>query len=256
MGELPRPSLNRRRNTDNTAGLEADMRPRTRNVLATTLVSALALLGSGVPAPAKTHRTKTCVRPARATVIRADRYTVLYRRILRNASGDRVFYWGCLRATGKRTRLTEATGKVDFAPISNSRFRTSRRFIAYVQTQSHQGTAVLSIHLFDLRAGRRAAGVPQTGIPLGESLLQTDGTLTYSVTELAVSNAGGLAWHEVGQPTPNTAAAATETIAVRDAAGTHTVQISPLGALQGPSISGDTVAWTAAGTPKTYQLKR
>jgi hypothetical protein len=231
------------------------MQPRTRNVLATTLLSALAIFASGVPAPAKTHSTQTCVRPARATIVRADRYVVLYRRILRNASGDRVFYWACLRATGERIRLTEATGKVDFAPISNSKFRTSRRFIAYVQTRSHQGTAVLSILLFDLRTGRRAAGVAQTGISLGESLQRTDGTWTYSVTELAVSNTGGLAWHEVGQPTPNTAAAATETIAVRDAAGTHTVQVSTLGALQGPSISGDTVTWTAAGTSKTYQLK-
>jgi hypothetical protein len=232
------------------------MRPRTRNVLATTtLVSSLAIFGSGAPAPAKTHSTKACVRPARSTVVRTDRYVVVYRRVHRDTNGDRVLYWACLRATAKRTRLTEATGRVDYAPISNSRFRTSHRFIAYVQTQSHQGTAVLSIHLYDLRSGRRAAGVPQAGISLGESLQRTDGTWTYSVTELAVSNAGGLAWHEVGQPTPNTAAAVTETIAVRDAAGTHTVQVSPLGALQGPSITGNTVTWTAAGTPKTYQLK-
>ena len=198
----------------------------------------------------------TCARPAGATVTHADRYVVLYRRILRSTDGDRVLYWGCLRATAKRTRLTEATGKVDFAPIANTRFRTSRRFVAYVQTRSHQGTADLSIQLFDLRAGRRAAGTPQTGIPLGGSFLRTEGTWTYSVTELAVSDAGGLAWHEVGRPIPNTDAPSVETIAVHDAAGTQTVQTSPLGALQGPSISGDTVTWTAAGTRKTYQLKR
>jgi hypothetical protein len=164
-----------------------------------------------------------------------------------------VFYWGCLRATGKRTRLTEATGKVDFAPIANSRFRTSRRFVAYLETRARQGTAVLSIHLFDLRSGR-AAGLPQIGLPLGESLQRLDGTWSYSVVDLAVSDAGGLAWHEVGQPTPGTAAV--ETIVVRDAAGTQTVQVTALGALQGPSIAGDTVAWTAGGVRKTYELKR
>jgi hypothetical protein len=234
------------------------MRPATRNVLASTLLSALALLGTEALAPAKSHDSKACVRPAHATVTRADRYVVLYRRILRNASGDRVFYWACLRATAKRTRLTEATGKLDFTPIANTRFRTSRRFVAYIETRPKRGTAVLSIQLFDRRAGRRAAGIPQVGLQLGESLLRTEGIWTYSVTELAVSDAGGLAWHEVGRPTPNTDAPSVETIAVRDAAdtGTGTVQTSPLGALQGPSISGDTVAWTAAGMRKTYQLKR
>jgi hypothetical protein len=103
------------------------MRPATRNVLATTLFSALALLGTEAPAPAKTHDIRVCVRPAHATVTRADRYVVVYRRIHRDTNGDRVFYWGCLRATGKRTRLTEATGKIDYAPTSNSRFRTSRQ---------------------------------------------------------------------------------------------------------------------------------
>jgi hypothetical protein len=231
------------------------MRPATRNVLATTLFSALALLGTEAPTPAKTHDTKVCVRPARATVVRVDRYVVVYRRIHRDTNGDRVFYWGCLRATAKRTRLTDATGKVDYAPISNSRFRTSRRFVAYVQTMSHQGTADLSIQLFDLRAGRRAAGAPEIGIALGGSFLSTEGTWTYSVTDLAVSDAGGLAWHEVGRPIPNLDPPSVETIAVHDAAGTHTAQTSPLGALQGPAIPGNTVTWTAAGTPKTYQLK-
>jgi hypothetical protein len=75
------------------------MRPRTRNVLATTLVPALVIFGSGAPAPAKTQSTKTCVRPARATVVRADRYVVVYRTIHRDTNGDRVFYRGCLRAT-------------------------------------------------------------------------------------------------------------------------------------------------------------
>ena len=231
------------------------MRPRTRNVLATTLVSALAVLGNGVPAPATTHSTKTCVRPARATVIRADRYVVVYRRIHRDTNGDRVFYWGCLRATGRRTRLTEATGKIDSAPISNTRFRTSRRFVAYLQTRAdHYGSAGLYLYAFDLRTGRRAPGVPVSGIPVGGWLLRPDGTRTFEIADLAVSDAGGLAWRGTGQPNPNDPAA--ETIMVHDAAGTQTVQISPLGALQGPSISGDTVAWTAAGTPKTYQLKR
>jgi hypothetical protein len=230
------------------------MRPATRNVLATTLLSTCALLGSGAPAPARTHATKVCVRPAHATVSRADRYVVLYRRILRSTSGDRVFYWACLRATAKRTRLTEATGKVDFAPISNSRFRTSRRFIAYVQTRAARETASLYVYAFDLRAGRRASGIPVAGIPIGGWLLRPDGTRTFGVADLAVSDAGGLAWHTVGQSRPYEPAA--ETITVHDATGTQTVQTSPLGALQGPSISGNTVAWTTTGMRKTYQLKR
>jgi hypothetical protein len=233
------------------------MGSRTRNVLAATLVSALAVLGSAVAAPAETRRTGTCVRPARGTVAHATRYVVVYRRIHRDTNGDRVFYWGCLRATGKRTRLTEATGKIDFDPISNRRFRTSRRFVAYVQTRGvRYWTANLSIQLFDLRSGRRAAGVPETGISLGESLVTTDGTWTHSIAELAVSDAGGLAWHDVGQPIPSTAYPVAERIVVRDAAGTRTVQVSPLRALQGPSISGDTVAWTAGGVRKTYELQR
>ena len=165
-----------------------------------------------------------------------------------------MFHWGCLRATGRRTHLTEATGKVDFAPISNSRFRTSRRFVAYVQTRVGRDTASLSLYFFDLRAGRRASGIPVDGFPIGGWLRRPDGTRSFGITELAVSDAGGLAWHGVGQPTPY--ALATETIMVRDAAGTQTVQVTPLGALQGPSISGDTVAWTAGGVRKTYELQR
>jgi hypothetical protein len=178
---------------------------------------------------------------------------VLYRRILRHPAADRVLYWACLRTTGKRTRLTEATGKVDFAPISNSRFRTSRRFVAYVQTRAARETASLYVYAFDLRTGRRAPGIPVAGIPIGGWLLRPDGTRTFGVADLAVSDAGGVAWHSVGQSRPDEPAA--ETIMVHDAAGTQTVQISPLGSLQGPSISGDTVAWTAAGMRKTYQLK-
>jgi hypothetical protein len=179
---------------------------------------------------------------------------VLFRRVLRDANGERVFYWGCLRTTGKRTRLTEATGKVDFAPIANSRFRTSRRFIAYVQTRVGRDTAALSLYAFDLRAGRRASGVSPDGIPIGGWLRRPDGTRSFGIAELAVSDAGGLAWRGVGQPTPYAPVA--ETIVVRDAAGMRTVEVTPLGALQGPSIAGDTVAWTAGGVRGTYELKR
>jgi hypothetical protein len=231
------------------------MRPRTRNVLATTLLSALAVLAAGAPVPARTHGTKVCVGPARATVTHATRYVLVYRRIHRDANGDRVFHWGCLRATGKRTRLTEATGKIDAAPISNSRFRTSRRFVAYVQTRAdHYGSAGLYIYSFDLRTGRRAPGIAVDGIPVGGWLLRADGTRTFEVADLAVSDAGGLAWRGAGQPRPY--APNVETVAVRDAAGTQAVEVAPLGALQGPAISGDTVAWTAAGVRKTHQLKR
>lgn len=230
------------------------MTSRTRTFCTTALLAALVLVATGAPAPAKPHSTKTCIRPAGATVTRATRYVVLYRRVLRDANGDRVFYWGCLRATGKRTRLTEATGRVDFAPISNSRFRTSRRFVAYVQTRAGRDTAALYLYSFDLRAGRRASGVPAAGIPIGGWLQRPDGARSFGITELAVSDAGGLAWHGVGQPTPDAPAA--ETIVVRDAAGTRTVQVTALGALQGPSIAGDTVAWTADGVRKTYELER
>ncbi|MEY2458479.1 MAG: hypothetical protein QOG30_309 [Acidimicrobiaceae bacterium] len=192
------------------------------------------------------------MRPAGATVTHADRYTVLYRRILRRTDGERVAHWGCLRATGRRTRLTEATGKVDDAPISNTKFRTSRRCVAYLRTTSRQGTAVLYIHPFDLRTGRRASGVPASGIPLGESLLRPDGTWSFSVADLAVSDGGGVAWRQVGRPTPD--APTGETIAVHDASGTHVVQLAVPGELRGPSITGDTVSWTTNGARKTYQL--
>src|SRR5439155_15667147 len=122
--------------------------------------------------------------------------------------GRRILYWGCLRATGRRTQLTEATGPADDAPISNSMFRTSRRFVAYVQSRGdHYGAAALYVHAFDLPTGHRAAGVPTTGIPIGEALRRPDGTWSFGVAGLAVSDAGGVAWHEVGQPKPDEPAA-------------------------------------------------
>jgi hypothetical protein len=179
---------------------------------------------------------------------------VLYRRIVRSTDGDRVLYWGCLRASGKRTRLTEATGKLDDAPISNSRFRSSQRFIAYVQTRAdHYGSAQLYIYAFDLRSGRRASGIPVNGIPVGGWLLRLDGTRTFAIAGLAVSDAGGLAWRAVGQPTP--AAPADETITIHDATGIRTVQVAPLRGLHGPTILGNTVSWIVNGTTKTYALK-
>jgi hypothetical protein len=81
----------------------------------------------------------------------------------------------------------------------------------------HYGTATLYIQSFDLRSGRRARGIPSYGIPIGGWLVRPDGTRTFGVAELAVSDAGGLAWHGVGQPTLNDPPA--ETMAVHDASG-------------------------------------
>jgi hypothetical protein len=95
-------------------------RARTRRVSA--LLCAVALLATGPPAHARTHAAKSCVKPVGAATVHRDRYTVRYRKIIGSAPDLRVFYWACLRATGKCTRLTEATGKNDMAPILNSRF--------------------------------------------------------------------------------------------------------------------------------------
>jgi hypothetical protein len=227
---------------------------RQRTLGTATLLSALTLLVAGASASTSTGGLKNCTTPRGAAVTRADRYTVLYRRILRSTDGERVFYWGCLRSSGKRTRLTEATGKIDDAPISNSRFRSSRRFVAYVQTRAdHYGSAQLYVHAFDLRSGRHASGVPASGIPVGGWMLRLDGTHTFGIADLAVSDAGGLAWRAVGQPTPS--ARADETITIHDTTGIQTVQVAPLGDLRGPTILGNTVSWIVNGTRRTYALK-
>jgi hypothetical protein len=227
---------------------------RQRTLGIATLISALALLVAGASASTTTGSRKNCTTPRGAAVTRADRYTVLYRRILRSTDGERVLYWACLRSSGKRTRLTEATGKLDDAPISNSKFRSSHRFIAYVQTRAdHYGSAQLYVYAFDLRSGLRASGVPVSGIAVGGWMLRLDGTRTFGIASLAVSDAGGLAWRAVGQRTP--AALSNETITIHDATGTQTVEIAPLGGLHGPTIHGNIVSWIVNGTPKTYALK-
>jgi hypothetical protein len=225
-------------------------------LVATAVVSAeaLAAAAAGPVTEAATAGAARCVTPARAIVTRNDSYVVLYRRIRRDTNGELIRYWGCLRATGRRTRLGEATGKADAPAIANSRFRTSRHFVAYVETSAYKGTAALYVHAFDLRTGRRAAGIPVTGIPAGGWLQRLDGRHTFGIADLAVGDAGGLAWHDVGQPTPDAPAA--ERIVVHDAAGTRPVQVSPLGALTGPSVSGDTVTWRTGDVRMTYALQR
>jgi hypothetical protein len=227
------------------------MKARTRH--ASALLCAVALLATGPPAHARTDAAKTCVKPVGAATVHRDRYTVRYRKIIRSTDGDRVLYWACLRATGKRTRLTEATGKNDMAPILNSRFRSSRRFVAYVETRSRHDTAELALFAFDLRTGRRAAGIPENGLELGAAVEGRDGGWSLVVGDLAVSDGGGLAWHEVGQPVPSQDVRA-ESIKAHDATGTHTLQTTAIGGLQGPTITGNTVMWSADAIPRTYQL--
>jgi hypothetical protein len=180
---------------------------------------------------------------------------MLYRKILRSAGGERVLYWGCLRTTAKRTRLTEATGRVDDAPITNTRFGSSRRYIAYVQTRADRyGGAALYLYCFDLRVGRRASAIPVGGIPLGGWLTRPDGSHTFGVAHVAVSDAGGLAWRTVGRPSSIDAPDA-EAIVIHDATGTRTVQVAAIGALKGPSISRQTVTWSTNGVRNTYELQ-
>jgi hypothetical protein len=217
-------------------------------------ICALALLIGGRPVEAKTRSSAVCRGPIGSTVTHADRYSLIYRRMLSSTNGDRVLYWGCLRATGKLTRLTEATGKADDAPISNRRFRTSRRFVAYVQTRASHGSASLYLYSFDLRARRRDSDIPTGGLPLGDWMLRLDGTHTFGIAELAVSDAGWLAWRTVGQPTSDVPAM--DRIVIHDASGTRVIQAARLGALQGPSITGDTVTWTNNRVHQTYQLQR
>jgi hypothetical protein len=226
-----------------------------RRYAAAALLSTLAMLVASGPAPAKTQTATRCVKPTAATVTHATRYVVLYRRVLSSISDDRILYWACLRATGKRTRLTDATSQVADAPIFHSRFRTSRRFIAYVETRADRhGNAVLYVYSFDLRTGRRAPGIPANGIYVGGWTRRDDGTHTFGIPDLVVSDTGGLAWRAVGQPTP--ASPAAEAIAVRDADGVHTVEVAAMGSLLGPTISTSTVTWEVSGVKKTYHLKR
>lgn len=238
------------RNIDTTTGVVCDM----RRYAAATLLSALALLATDASAPAKTQPATRCVKPTAATVTHATRYVVLYRRVLSSISDDRILYWACLRATGKRTRLTDATSEVADAPIFHSRFRTSRRFIAYVETRADRhSNGRLYVYSFDLRTGRRA-GIPTNGIYVGRWTRRDDGTHTFGIPDLAVSDTGGLAWRAVGQPTP--ASFAAETIMVRDADGVHTVAVAAVGSVQGPTISTSSVTWQVSGVKKTYRLKR
>jgi hypothetical protein len=67
------------------------MKARTRH--ASALLSAVALLATGPPAHARTHATKTCVKPVGAATVHRDRYTVRYRKIIGSAPDLRVFYW-------------------------------------------------------------------------------------------------------------------------------------------------------------------
>jgi hypothetical protein len=122
-----------------------------------------------------------------------------------------------------------------------------------VQTRSRHDTAELHIFAFDLRTGRRAADIPEYGLELGLALEGRDGSWSLVVGDLAVSDAGGLAWREVGQPVPSQDVRA-ESIKAHDATGTHTLQATAIGGLRGPTITGNTVMWSADAMPGTYQL--
>jgi hypothetical protein len=113
--------------------------------------------------------------------------------------------------------------------------------------------AEIYLFAFDLRTGRRAAGIPQYGLKLGGAMSGRDGSWSLVVGDLAVSDAGGLAWHEVGQPVPNQDVRA-ESIKGHDATGTHSLQTTAIGGLRGPTITANTVMWSADAMPGTYQL--
>jgi hypothetical protein len=198
-------------------------------------VVAMVCATIAVVAPAtKAASSLSCRAPAGAVAVHTGATVIVYRRA---RTPTTTSYWGCLRATGRRTDLPGASRQRAIAS-----FRSAGRFLAFFVTEAdfHSMTGTVGVRVFDLRAGKPIKGI---ALPTTSRLPQR------RLHDLVLTATGTAAWRETG---------AEDQIAARDLHGRRRVLASgPPGSITDLVLMhGTTVQWRDPGGLRRRRIDR
>ena len=220
---------------------------------------------TGTPSP-------RCQAPAGSTVLAATPDATL--TIDPANLADPFSVLGCLTSDG-RERLLESGHMIDYAGAWVGAVALAGTYAALVNESSdtHYGGTDDTVAVFDLRTATRVADAGGESVGCAVWTSGSTGPCESRIDQLVLSPDGDTAAHTAVFNNPlNSSCQSVEQIVATDSTGTHvldSITTTPLGSttpdtwscnspapsqLSGPSLSGDTLTWSHAGTPETAQL--